>query len=79
VRTPSAEIKRPETPPPAEAPREQTTLELPLSAPHSSPAASVANPHVAPPTIATHAPARRESDDADDSDDSSERKSDNAA
>jgi len=79
VRTPSAEIKRPETPPPAEAPREQTTLELPLSAPHSSPAASVANPHVAPPTVATHAPARRESDDADDSDDSSERKSDNAA
>jgi hypothetical protein len=72
------------TPPQPEPPREraQTTLDLPLSAPQSSPQTSAANPHVAPPTIAStpHAPARRESgDDSDDCNDSSERKSDNAA
>jgi hypothetical protein len=72
-----------ETPAQAEPPREQRTLELPLSAPSSSPSASVANPHVAPPAIQStppQAPARRESDaDAHDGDDASGRKSDNAA
>jgi ribonuclease E len=91
-RAPSVESARPETPAPqmpretpaqAEPPREQRTLELPLSAPSSSPSASVANPHVAPPAIQStppQAPARRESDaDAHDGDDASGRKSDNAA
>jgi ribonuclease E len=96
--TPSSEVMRTQAPTPSmprETPaastplqpeppreREQTTLDLPLSAPQSSPQTSAANPHVAPPTIATtpHAPARRDSgDDSDDGDDSSERKSDNAA
>jgi len=67
----------------AEPPREraQTTLDLPLSAPQSSPSSSAANPHVASPPItpASHAPARRESNETDDSGDSTERKSDNAA
>ncbi|HET7925482.1 MAG TPA: ribonuclease E [Rhodanobacteraceae bacterium] len=81
-RAPSAEIKRSEAPTHSEPPREQTTLELPLSAPQSSPSANVANPRVAPPTVATtptHAPERREPDDANDRDDTSERKSDSAA
>jgi hypothetical protein len=67
----------------AEPPREraQTTLDLPLSAPQSTPSSNTANPQAAPPTIAStpHTPVRRESDDADDKDDSSGRKSDNAA
>jgi ribonuclease E len=74
---PSAEIKRTEAPVQTEPPREQTTLELPLSTPKSSPAASVANPHVVPPTIASTP--TRESEDASDSDNDSGRKSDNAA